>query len=191
MTIIDNLENETNKSDNTDNDAAFDEDYLHISEDSPGVSGNEATTTIVEMSLNKSSLPKTTTRTVTTTTTTTTSGHEIPITHLHHTHLPSKPKFLKLFESGSIKEGNVLLLTCQVVGEPKPELVWQKDGQTLKNNPRVCINYLPNGASSLYVESAYPDDAGSYQVTATNEHGIAVYIADIEIEGKLITILIN
>lgn len=60
----------------------------------------------------------------------------------------------------------------------------QKDGKVLKNNPRVSINYSPNGASSLYLERAYLDDAGSYQVTATNEHGTSLYIADIEVERK-------
>lgn len=55
----------------------------------------------------------------------------------------------------------------------------------LKNNPRVSINYSPSGASSLYIERAYLDDAGSYQISATNEHGTSVYIADIEVERTL------
>jgi hypothetical protein len=36
----------------------------------------------------------------------------------------SKPKFLKLFESVKLKENSALLLSCQVVGDPKPDLIW-------------------------------------------------------------------
>lgn len=53
----------------------------------------------------------------------------------------------------------------------------------------MSINYSPNGASSLYLERAYPDDAGSYQVTATNDYGTSVYIADIEVDRKFIYLL--
>jgi hypothetical protein len=36
----------------------------------------------------------------------------------------TKPKFLKLFESVKLKENNALLLTCQVIGDPMPDIYW-------------------------------------------------------------------
>jgi len=36
----------------------------------------------------------------------------------------SKPNFLKLFDSTNVKENSALLLACQAVGEPMPELSW-------------------------------------------------------------------
>ena len=91
-------------SDNTDNDAAFDED-LHISEDSPPISSNEMTESVCtyKTEIIKSPVRK-------------------PMSAI--TAFGSKPKFLKLFDSCTIKEGGVLFLSCQVAGEPKPELEW-------------------------------------------------------------------
>ncbi len=94
----------------------------------------------------------------------------------------SKPKFLKLFESVKIQENSVLLLACQVVGEPRPTLTWYKDGLELKSNPRVNLMNSSNGASSLYITRALLNDAGVYQVSASNEHGITIYNADVDIE---------
>lgn len=35
-----------------------------------------------------------------------------------------KPRFVKIFEETSVKEGNELLLTCHVEGHPKPDVTW-------------------------------------------------------------------
>ncbi|CAF0740265.1 unnamed protein product [Brachionus calyciflorus] len=160
LTIIDNIDIETQKSDNTDNDV-FEEDYLHISEGSPSpindYETSESTSCTIKSFTKK---PKV--------------DYQLVI--------GLKPKFLKLFESCKIKENNILSLTCQVVGEPQPELKWFKDGCELISNSRVKITNSPNGVSSLLISRALLDDAGSYQVSASNQHGISVYLADIEIE---------
>jgi hypothetical protein len=102
----------------------------------------------------------------------------------------TKPKFLKLFESCRVKETNVLLLTCQVTGDPAPKVHWHKDGRELKNNTRVNISHSPNGASTLYISRALLDDAGIYQVVASNVHGVSVYYAEIYVERTLFTLFI-
>ncbi len=96
----------------------------------------------------------------------------------------SKPKFLKLFEASTIKENSALLLTCQVFGEPMPEIFWHKDGRQLRPNNRVNITNGHNGASQLFISRALMDDAGVYQVTASNEHGLAVYNGEINVEAS-------
>ena len=83
ITIIDNLNFEQNKSDNTDNDVFEEDDELRISENSPDG-----------------------------------AIRIIPIIK------QSKPKFIKQFEKTKVKEGNELLLTCNVEGVPKPEILW-------------------------------------------------------------------
>jgi hypothetical protein len=88
--------------DNTDNDV-FEEEYLHISEESP----------TKEDYPNKSHLSK--------------SHLKIKyLTKKIDSNLSSglKPKYLKLFETTKIKENSALLLTCQVIGDPKPDLYW-------------------------------------------------------------------
>ena len=110
MTVIDNLDYETNRSDNTDNDIFDEEDNLHISEDSPMIlSGNELDFTRKQSKMSvimpiKTILPINT---------------AIPIIMNG-----SKPNFLKLFDSTNVKENSALLLACQAIGEPMPELSW-------------------------------------------------------------------
>ena len=141
----------------------FEEEYLHISEDSGGspraLSGNEGSP--IKIAVIKSKPRK---------------------SQLNSFTNGSKPKFLKLFESCRIQENSVLLLACQIVGEPRPTLSWHKDGLELKSNSRVNIMFSSNGASSLYIARALLSDAGLYQVTASNEHGITVYHADVEVD---------
>ncbi len=121
MTIIDNVENYSNRSDNTDNDV-FEEEYLHISEDSPIMSAGDEP--------------------IRTTHTSTTTSRRVNIKYLTKKTdssllSGSKPKFLKLFESARLKESSALLLTCQVVGDPKPDLFWYKNGIEMKSNKRI------------------------------------------------------
>ena len=79
----------------------------------------------------------------------------------------------------------MLLLTCQVVGDPMPEVYWHKDGRELRSNPRVSITHSSsNGASTLYISRALLDDAGIYQVIASNIHGVSVYYAEIAVEPQ-------
>lgn len=161
-TIIDNLEFHY-RSDNTDNDI-FEEEYLHISEDSGGspvLSGNEyESSKTIHLNTRRQMSPV----------------NEQQI----------KPKFLKLFESTRIKENSALLLTCQVFGDPMPDIYWHKDSREIRNNNRVNIMQSNNGANQVYISRALMDDAGVYQVTASNAHGIAVYHSEVVIERTII-----
>lgn len=149
-----------NKTDNTDNDV-FEEEYLHISESdgSPVLSSHEFESHSRTILLNQSRKPMT------------------PVNEYQ-----TKPKFLKLFESSTIKENSALLLTVQVFGEPIPDVSWHKDGREITSNNRVNITHGHNGASQLFIARALMDDAGIYQVTASNDHGISVYNGEINVE---------
>ncbi len=81
----------------------FEEEYLHISEDSAGspvLSANE-------YEINRVTISRSSKRAMS------------PVKETG-----SKPKFLKLFDSIKVKENSALLLTCQVVGEPLPYVIW-------------------------------------------------------------------
>lgn len=65
-----------------------------------------------------------------------------------------------------------------------PSIHWHKDGRELKNNARINISHLPNGVSSLYISRALLEDAGVYQVIASNANGLSVYYAEIHVERK-------
>jgi hypothetical protein len=49
---------------------------------------------------------------------------------------------------------------------------------------RINVKHANNGASSLFISRAYIDDAGVYQVTAVNDHGISVYQAEVTVDRK-------
>ncbi|RNA17973.1 muscle M-line assembly unc-89-like, partial [Brachionus plicatilis] len=161
LTIIDIIDDEMNKSDNTDNDV-FEEEYLHISEGSS--SPGEDLEPIDQPLWLKKKVTKN-------------QDNDYRLV------VGLKPKFLKLFESCKIRENKILSLTCQVVGEPQPNLKWFKNGMELFNNSRTNITYCDNGVSSLTIPHVLLDDAGSYQVSASNQHGISVYLAEIEVES--------
>ena len=113
MTVVDNLDNETYRSDNTDNDIFDEEDNLHISEDSPLIlSGNE-----FDLSRKPNKI-----------------SAILPInTAIAILVKGSKPNFLKLFDSTKVKENSALLLACQAIGEPMPELSWLVNFIIFKN----------------------------------------------------------
>ena len=110
MTVVDYREIETNRSDNTDNDAFDEENNLHISEDSILILSGSELDSKRKSSKISVTMPMSTV---------------LPI----NTVLPiiikgSKPSFLKLFDTTSVKENSALLLACQAIGEPMPELSW-------------------------------------------------------------------
>jgi hypothetical protein len=63
-------------------------------------------------------------------------------------------------------------------------LLRYKDGRELVNNMRINITHANNGASTFYISHASADDSGIYQVTASNDFGIAVYHTEIEVERE-------
>ncbi|KAK7896385.1 hypothetical protein WMY93_021710 [Mugilogobius chulae] len=71
-------------------------------------------------------------------------------------------------DSTSSYLGDSALFRCEVVGEPAPEVVWQKDGLNLdlRRTPDSRLALLPSGA--LLVWAVQPSDSALYRCVARN-----------------------
>ncbi|KAL1022832.1 hypothetical protein UPYG_G00032950 [Umbra pygmaea] len=68
----------------------------------------------------------------------------------------------------SVVENSQAQLTCMAEGVPQPTMSWEKDGTPVSNMAGE-YTILPSG--ELIIDSAQPDDAGSYTCVATNAVG--------------------
>ncbi|NXF72695.1 DCC protein, partial [Sclerurus mexicanus] len=72
-------------------------------------------------------------------------------------------RFLSPTEPAAAFVGDSVLLKCDVVGDPPPVVLWQKDQEeTIPGNSRLAV--LPSG--SLQISGIQPEDAGIYRCLA-------------------------
>ena len=83
-----------------------------------------------------------------------------------------------------VKEGEKAELTCQVTGEPAPQLTWMLNGEPLTIEGRYTV-VERDGFQVLQVDNVVASDIGEYTVTAKNSMGEASCSADMTVEGKL------
>lgn len=84
----------------------------------------------------------------------------------------SIPRFSVRLMNQTVQEGMPVTFTVDVNGFPVPSLNWQKDGQTIKNDPRYNI-WSDGGKSTLSISSVLQDDNSWFQCTAVNIAGTA------------------
>ncbi|XP_074600440.1 uncharacterized protein LOC141854581 isoform X3 [Brevipalpus obovatus] len=96
------------------------------------------------------------------------------------------PDFSKKLErSLSAIEGFPVKIETKVEGEPKPEVTWSKDGETIiPDGDRIRIINEPDGLSSVVIQAARPSDKGTYGCTATNPLGTKKTEGDIDVKPK-------
>ncbi|XP_013419371.1 titin homolog isoform X2 [Lingula anatina] len=81
------------------------------------------------------------------------------------------PKFIKPLPSAvEVPEGESLLLTCVVEGDPTPKVEWHKGARDLSYSTRLKIISKGN-THSLEVPSVMFTDGGEYKATAKNAAG--------------------
>ena len=80
------------------------------------------------------------------------------------------PAFIKLPESISVKENDQLLLCAEVIGTPKPYIVWKFNGVDLKDKQGFSIEEI-FGQSTVKKANSDPEDSGVYSCIVFNEGG--------------------
>uniref|UniRef100_A0A670I0I1 Ig-like domain-containing protein n=1 Tax=Podarcis muralis TaxID=64176 RepID=A0A670I0I1_PODMU len=80
------------------------------------------------------------------------------------------PAFIIQPKSQNINEGQDVLLTCEVSGDPSPEIHWFKDNQPIALSSNIRVNRSKN-VYSLAIQNAAVSDSGKYTVKAKNFHG--------------------
>ncbi|XP_061016921.1 hemicentin-1 isoform X2 [Dama dama] len=72
------------------------------------------------------------------------------------------------FEDVKVKEKQSVTLTCEVTGNPVPEITWHKDGQLLKEDD---THHLMSGGRFLQITNAQVSHTGRYTCLASNSAG--------------------
>lgn len=72
------------------------------------------------------------------------------------------------FEDVKVKEKQSVTLTCEVTGNPVPEITWHKDGQLLKEDD---THHLMSGGRFLQIVNAQVSHTGRYTCLASNTAG--------------------
>jgi titin len=94
----------------------------------------------------------------------------------------SSPKFVKLLTDLLIAEGEQTVFECEVIGEPKPAVIWQLNGEALIESERVKIFIDENGRNVLRISPTTPKDKGNYTAKATNRMGEAKSFAKLVVK---------
>lgn len=90
------------------------------------------------------------------------------------------PTILEPLKSEVVKEDDTVQLSAQIIGRPVPKITWLKDGKPLRKAPAKA----DENTYTLTLHKTKPEDTGEYSVTAENEHGTAMTMALLTVEGK-------
>ncbi len=93
------------------------------------------------------------------------------------------PEFIITVKTCQVKEGETAEFTCQVTGEPTPDLTWYYNNQELEGTGRYTM-VQRDQLQVLEVYDVVPVDGGEYQVTAKNPFGQATCGASLEVIGN-------
>lgn len=92
--------------------------------------------------------------------------------------LPSGPKGAPHFvvdpQIEQSDDGRLLTFHCELVADPKPEIVWSKDDVKIKDGGRYKILIKQDGTSydvKLQITDVSSEDAGEYKIYAANDLG--------------------
>ncbi|XP_070584632.1 obscurin-like protein 1 isoform X3 [Erythrolamprus reginae] len=92
------------------------------------------------------------------------------------------PRFLASPRTFSVQSGTNAILKWQVAGEPRPSIVWEKDGSVLELPSGRMFLEVNGDAYSLLVSQADPADSGRYVCKAKNSVGETYAAALLKVE---------
>ncbi|XP_068051722.1 obscurin-like protein 1 isoform X2 [Anomalospiza imberbis] len=80
------------------------------------------------------------------------------------------PRFLAYPRAFTVQSGTNAVLSCQIMGDPQPSILWEKDKDTIKPSGRFHME-SKGDLYSLLVSCATPEDSGLYVCRAKNSVG--------------------
>lgn len=87
--------------------------------------------------------------------------------------LENKPVFLTELKDTTVEESNTLTLLAPFLGNPIPDVKWEKDGKILQPCNKTHFN-CDGYKVGLEILDTNPGDAGKYTCTLTNNLGHAI-----------------
>ncbi|KAM6978117.1 LOW QUALITY PROTEIN: titin-like [Tautogolabrus adspersus] len=93
------------------------------------------------------------------------------------------PNFLQRLQSSTVRQGSQVRLDVRVTGIPTPVVKFFREGAEIQSSADFRI--LQEGdLYSLLIAEAFPEDSGTYSVTATNSSGRATSTAELQVQGE-------
>ncbi|KAF6733015.1 Titin [Oryzias melastigma] len=93
------------------------------------------------------------------------------------------PNFLQRLQSSTVRQGSQVRLDVRVTGIPTPVVKFYREGAEIQSSADFRI--LQNGdVYSLLIAEAFPEDSGTYSVTATNSSGRATSTAELLVQSE-------
>ncbi|NXL20586.1 OBSL1 protein, partial [Setophaga kirtlandii] len=80
------------------------------------------------------------------------------------------PRFLAYPRAFTVRSGTDAVLSCQIMGDPQPSILWEKDKNAIEPSSRFHME-SKGDLYSLLVSSATPKDSGLYVCRAKNSVG--------------------
>ncbi|NXN81731.1 OBSL1 protein, partial [Bombycilla garrulus] len=80
------------------------------------------------------------------------------------------PRFLAYPRAFTVQSGTNVVLSCQIMGDPQPSILWEKDKNTIEPSGRFHME-SKGDLYSLLVSCATPKDSGLYICKAKNSVG--------------------
>ena len=93
------------------------------------------------------------------------------------------PNFVQRLQSSTVRQGSQVKLDVRVSGIPTPVVKFYREGAEIQSSADFRI--LQEGdLYSLLIAEAFPEDSGTYSVTATNSSGRATSTSELLVQGE-------
>lgn len=97
----------------------------------------------------------------------------------------AKPVFTLPLYDATIQEGERFTFECRLLGHPRPEVNWYKDGIAILNNPDYLTKFEEDGRCTLTIEETFAEDSARFSCRATNEAGTSETEARLKVRGNV------
>ncbi|NXF43732.1 OBSL1 protein, partial [Oceanites oceanicus] len=96
--------------------------------------------------------------------------------------LGGAPRFLAYPRAFTVQSGTDAVLSCQITGDPRPSILWEKDKTPIEPSGRFHVG-AKGDLYSLLVSHATPEDSGLYVCKARNSVGETYAAATLKVEA--------
>ncbi|KAK0180904.1 hypothetical protein PV327_003237 [Microctonus hyperodae] len=96
-----------------------------------------------------------------------------------------KPEFLATLQPMTVVEGFPAKMEVKIIGKPPPIVSWTYNGvEIVADGKHIKITSQPDGTQALLIDKVVSDDAGEYEIVATNSVGAESCKGILNVTGK-------
>ncbi|KAK5847906.1 hypothetical protein PBY51_016998 [Eleginops maclovinus] len=111
---------------------------------------------------------------------------EAPAPRKKRVHFQEAPSFQVAPCDQEVTQGQDVVISAQVAGQPKPMVNWLKDRVSVKTAGRFAVRDTDDGTTEMRISSAQRSDAGHYVCKITNEYGVKQAQCRLEVKASAV-----